>query len=117
MAYIPSVWVMAGLMVLAIGYLPRFTGAVWLYLGYAFFIAYLGDMLKLPEWMDYLSPFGHIPQIPLEEFHASKTLLSMLLAFGLTAAGFAGYRNPGHTRIDSALIHVSKDHKEATIKE
>jgi ABC-2 type transport system permease protein len=80
MAYIPSVWVMAGLMVLAIGYLPRFTGAVWLYLGYAFFIAYLGDMLKLPEWMDYLSPFGHIPQIPLEEFHASKTLLSMLLA-------------------------------------
>ena len=55
--HIPAIWIMAGLAVFLIGYLPRLTGLTWLYLGYSFFVVYLGDMLQLPGWMNNLSPY------------------------------------------------------------
>ena len=63
---------MTGLAVILIGWAPRFTGMVWLYLGYSFLL-YTGGMLKLPDWMAKLSPFGHTP-VPVEEVKLFRLL-------------------------------------------
>jgi ABC-2 type transport system permease protein len=65
--YLPALWIMTGLGTAALGLKPKFTGITWLVLGYSFFVVYLGGMLKLPEWMANLSPYGHIPQVPVEK--------------------------------------------------
>lgn len=91
--YLPALWIMTGIGVLTIGVIPKLTGITWLLLGYSFFVVYLGQMLKLPEWMANLSPYGHIPQLPVEEIsYLSLTILS-LIAIVLTVIGFIGFRN------------------------
>jgi len=89
--HIPAMWIMVGLAVLLIGYLPRYVSLTWLYLGYSFFVVYLGGMLQLPDWLNSLSPFGHIPQIPIEEVNMAKILLLICIAITLIIAGFVGY--------------------------
>ena len=89
--YLPAIWVMVGLAVLLIGFIPKLTGLTWLYLGYTFFVAYLGDMLQLPGWMSQLTPFGHIPQVPIEEINYIQIIILILIAAVLTVAGFIGY--------------------------
>lgn len=91
LAHLPAMWIMVGLAVLLIGYLPNLTGLSWLYLGYSFFVVYMGEMLQLPDWMSNLSPFGHIPQIPMEEFSLVKMLVLIAITAILIVAGFVGY--------------------------
>lgn len=91
LVHLPAMWIMVGLTVLLIGFFPKLTAISWLYLGYSFFIVYLGDMLKLPSWMDSLTPFGHIPQVPMEEVKVFKMGVLTLIAMGLTIAGFMTY--------------------------
>ncbi|PPA69309.1 ABC transporter permease [Jeotgalibacillus proteolyticus] len=92
MVYLPAIWVMIGAAVLFTGLIPQLTGLSWLYLGYSFFVVYLGGLMQFPEWLGKLSPFGHIPQIPVEEFNLLNLALLTLIALLLTAAGFAGFK-------------------------
>ncbi|MFC0471097.1 ABC transporter permease [Halalkalibacter kiskunsagensis] len=92
MVYLPAMWMMIGLAVLFIGLLPQFTGFSWLYLGYSFLVVYLGGLLQFPEWMRNLSPFGHVPQVPVEELNVSTVLMLTSLAAILVIIGFIGYR-------------------------
>ena len=90
-AHLPALWIMIGLAVTLIGWAPRFSGMVWLYLGYSFFVAYLGEMLKVPDWMASLTPFNHTPQIPVEEAEPLTIIVLTLVALVLIAIGFGGY--------------------------
>src|SRR5699024_10980642 len=90
-AHLPAMWIMVGLAVLLIGLVPKLTSLAWVYLGYSFFVVYLGDMLQLPDWMNNLSPFGHIPQVPIEDIKITKMLILVLIALILIIAGFVGY--------------------------
>ena len=90
-AHLPALWIMIGLTVILIGWAPRLTGIAWLYLGYSFFVVYLGEMLKLPDWMARLTPFGHTPQIPVEEVEPLTIIVLTLIALVLIAIGFIGY--------------------------
>jgi ABC-2 type transport system permease protein len=92
MVYLPAIWVMIGLCVFLIGLIPKFTGIAWLYLGYSFFVVYLGGMLQFPEWMGRLSPYGHIPQLPVEEVNFLKVFTVFCIAVILIIIGFAGYK-------------------------
>ncbi|TDL31913.1 ABC transporter permease [Jeotgalibacillus sp. S-D1] len=93
MVYLPAIWVMTGLAVLFAGALPQATSLSWLYLGYSFFVVYLGGLLQFPEWLGKLSPFGYIPQIPLEELNMIHLALLTALAGILIAAGLVSYRS------------------------
>lgn len=92
MSYLPALWVMIGFAVLLIGQLPQGTGLIWLYLGYSFLVVYLGTLLQFPEWMASLSPFGHIPQIPVEDLDLAALLALTVLAVAISVAGLVGYR-------------------------
>lgn len=91
LAHLPAIWIMVGLAVLLIGFIPKLTGLTWAYLGFSFFVVYLGDMLQLPGWMNNLSPFGHIPQIPIEEVNILKMISLIIIAVILTIVGFIAY--------------------------
>ncbi|MDD2235125.1 MAG: ABC transporter permease [Desulfitobacteriaceae bacterium] len=91
LVHLPAMWIMVGLAVFLIGFVPRLTGLVWVYLGYSFFIVYLGEMLQLPDWMAKSTPFGHIPQVPIDDVNLLTLAILMFIAIFLIAAGFIGY--------------------------
>ncbi|WP_078430874.1 ABC transporter permease [Alkalihalobacterium alkalinitrilicum] len=89
--YLPAIWLMIGVAVFLIGYFPQLTSITWLYLGYSFFVVYLGGLLQFPEWMGKLSPFGHIPQYPIEEVGILNIFILTSIAVIFVFLGFWGY--------------------------
>lgn len=92
MVYLPALWVMIGLLALLIGAAPKATGIFWAYFGFSFFVAYLGEGMGLPQTVIKMTPFGHIPQIIVDEVNWATLVVLTLLAAALTAAGFVFYR-------------------------
>lgn len=92
MVYLPAMWVMIGVAVLLIGFFPRLTGLVWLYVVFSFIVVYLGDLLQFPDWLSYLSPYGHIPQLPVDDMNVQKLLLLCVVTVILGVLGLIGYR-------------------------
>jgi ABC-2 type transport system permease protein len=92
LAYTPAVWLTTALAVAAFGVLPRVSGIAWALLGYAVFVVYLGGLLNLPGWMMNLSPYQHVPRMPAAEFTVTPLIILTLIAAGLLAIGFAGFR-------------------------
>lgn len=90
--YLPAIWVMLGLAVLLLGWWPKGTGLIWLYIVYSFFVVYLGDLLRLPDGMKRVTPFSHVPQLPVDAMEWGAVAVLTLLALVATALGVAGYR-------------------------
>ncbi|MCM3392814.1 ABC transporter permease [Cytobacillus oceanisediminis] len=91
LSYYPAMLVMISLAVFLIGFLPKFTGFIWLYVLYSFIVLYLGGLFQFSDWIGSISPFGHVPQAPIEEFSIIPLLLLCLIAGGLALAGFIGF--------------------------
>ena len=89
---LPAVLVLVGLAVLLIGWAQRATALAWAALGFAVVIGWLGGLLRLPNWVDGLSPYQHLPQVPVEEVAAAPLLVLTLIGVGLIAMGAVGYR-------------------------
>jgi len=92
--YLPAIWVFLGLTALLIGVLPNQTGIAYGYLGLSFFLVYIGAMVDLAgwEWVLKLSPYGHVPRIPVEDQNFALLIVLTGIAAALTVSGFAGYR-------------------------
>ncbi|WP_026690247.1 ABC transporter permease [Alteribacter aurantiacus] len=90
--YVPAIFILIGLGAFFIGLFPKWTGVVWGYLGYSFFVVYLGAILQLPEWLGQLSPFGHVPQVPVEDMNVFALVILFMVALVLSVGGFIGYR-------------------------
>ena len=93
MNYLPAMWAFLGLAAALIGCFPNRTGLVYAYLGLSFFLVYIGSLAQLPEWVLLLSPFGHIPRLPLEEQNLVPLVVLTGIGALLTGVGFAGYRH------------------------
>lgn len=91
MVYLPAVWIMIGIAALFMGMAPKLTGLTWIYLAYSFVVVYLGGLLQFPDWMGNLSPFGHIPQIPVEDMDFMKVSILTIIAMVIMVVGFVGY--------------------------
>ncbi|MCW3490667.1 ABC transporter permease [Dethiobacter alkaliphilus] len=90
--YLPAIGAMVGLAAFLVGVLPKGAGLTWLYLGYSFIVVYLGNLLQFPEWMATLSPFGNVPQVPLEDFNLTAVTVLSIVAVLLLAVALRGYR-------------------------
>ncbi len=91
LATLPAVWVMAGIVAILIGWLPRLSAAAsWGLLG-VFFLLELGwELQQIPQSVFDLSPFAYVHwSIPL----STEPWIWLTLAAGLlTAVGLAGLR-------------------------
>lgn len=92
LAYYPAMLVMIGGAVFLIGCLPKLTGVIWFYIAYSFIVLYLGGLFQFPEWVGKLSPFGYIPQLPIESLEPLPVFFLLMIALFLSAFGFKGYR-------------------------
>jgi ABC-2 type transport system permease protein len=93
LVYLPAVWAVIGLAVLAIGWLPRAAAVVaWVAVGYCAVVALFAESFDLPAWFQNASPFAHTPQAPLESVAATPLLVVGAVALVLLAAGFVGFR-------------------------
>ncbi|MQA08050.1 MAG: ABC transporter permease [Pseudonocardiaceae bacterium] len=95
LAYVPALWVCAGVAVALFGLLPRLAALAWIVPIYGFIVGYLGQILQFPEWLNNVSPFGHIPQLPADELRLTPLVILTVLAAALIAAGMAGFRERG----------------------
>ena len=90
--YTPALWVMIGGAILLVGLFPKATSAIWVYFAFTFFASFVGRMLELPKWLTVITPFDHVPQLPMEDINYLTMTVLTLIAAGLTAAGFYFYR-------------------------
>ncbi|MET0837504.1 MAG: ABC transporter permease [Marmoricola sp.] len=92
LAQAPAVWLVTALTVAA--YAVRSRGAV---LGWGFLVLFLtvgqlGELLRLPQWVIDLSPYVHVPRMPVESFTAGTSVVMTLIAALLLAASWLRFR-------------------------
>ena len=92
LVYAPAIWVLVGLSVLLIGVAPRAAAATWGALTVCFVVGMLGQLLDLPAWVEDVSPFQHVPQLPAADFDLVPLLVLTAIAVLLTAVGLVGLR-------------------------
>jgi ABC-2 type transport system permease protein len=92
-SYAPALWLTTALAVAVFGFIPRLIWLAWALLAYSFFVVYLGGLLNLPHWMLNLSPFQHVPRLPVDDFTAVPLVILAAIAVGLVAVGLVGFRN------------------------
>jgi len=91
LVYVPALWIMVGLTVLLLGLWPKATGFIWGYLGYSFFMDMFGRIGIFPDWVTYTTPFGFVPQLPMDEINFLTMGIMTITAIGLTVLGFFFY--------------------------
>lgn len=91
-SYLPALWVLLGFSMALTAFAPNLVALCYAWLGYTFFSIYLGTIAGLPDWLKKLTPFGYIPQYPLEELELLPLAVLTAIAAALAAVGFIGYR-------------------------
>jgi ABC-2 type transport system permease protein len=93
LAYVPAVWVVAGLAVALVGVLPRWATAVsWAVVGLVLLVTMFAQPFRWPGWVSDLSPMSWVPAQPLEPWTAGSAVGLLAVAAGLLGIGFAGFR-------------------------
>ncbi|MBN2796317.1 MAG: ABC transporter permease [Clostridia bacterium] len=89
--YLPAVWGMIGLSSLLIGIIPKWTKGIWFYLTFSFISIYFGGLLKLPDWVPKLSPYGHVPQLPVDSYHFTGSLILIFISAITIVIGISAF--------------------------
>lgn len=93
LVYLPAVWLVIGLAVLGLGWLPRAAAAVaWVVVGYCSIVALFADSFDLPAWFQSASPFAHTPEAPFETVTTAPLLIIGAVVVVLLAGGLIGFR-------------------------
>lgn len=92
LATVPAVLVLAGITVVLFGALPSQAKLAWAALGAAAAVGMVGELLGLPEWTRWISPFQHLPAVPAQELELLPILILSLIAAGLIAAGLGAFQ-------------------------
>jgi len=85
--YVAPVLVLAALAQVLYGLSPRVATLAWLPLVVAVVVMFFGDLLKLPQWFQDLSPFEHLALVPAEPFRWAPFLALLGVALLLGVAG------------------------------
>ena len=99
LVYAPAMWIMVGLAIALDGLVPRWVGASWAILAACLVVGFLGAVLGLPRWLQDLSPFERVPQLPAASLSLLPLVVMSAVAAGLTLIGLAGLRRRDIGRI------------------
>jgi ABC-2 type transport system permease protein len=92
MAYLPAIWVMAGIAVALYGLMPRFTFMSWGALLGVILIEFLGKILQVNQSILNISPFTHVPNVLIGEVSVMPLIWLAVVAFALAVIGLIGLR-------------------------
>ncbi|HLX34662.1 MAG TPA: hypothetical protein VKR30_05395 [Candidatus Limnocylindrales bacterium] len=99
LVYAPAMWIMVGLAIALDGLVPRWAGASWAILAACLVVGFLGGVLGLPSWVQDLSPFQRVPQLPAASLTMLPLVVMSAVAAGLTLIGLIGLRRRDIGRI------------------
>jgi ABC-2 type transport system permease protein len=88
----PAVWAVAGVALLLYAMGSRFAPLGWAVLGGLFALDLVGELLELPDAVTGLSPYAHVPAMPVESFAPVPALVLSALAAALTTAAWWRFR-------------------------
>lgn len=90
---VPAVLVFTGFAVALFGLLPRASNPiVWGSFAACLLVAEFGALLKLPEWIQKISPFIHTPAAPANSIDVLPIFIMSLVALALTLIGLMAFR-------------------------
>lgn len=92
LVFIPAILVFAGLAVCIIGWFKKGSLIVYLYLAYSFLVVYLGQLLNIKQWLKKVTPFGHVPRLPIADMDWSATIIMLVIAMILFISGIVGFK-------------------------
>ena len=92
LSYLPGVLLVTAVAVAIAGLLPRWTMLAWAAFSFLLFQVMLSETLQLPDWVDRISPFWHLPGLPTENFDPIPAVTELVLAAALVLLGLGGYR-------------------------
>jgi ABC-2 type transport system permease protein len=93
LAFIPALLVILAVAALLYGLVPGLVGAVWAVVAYGFIMGFFAPVWDLPQWVLDISPFEHVPSIPLEDFVVTPVIALTVIAAAVGGAGLAAFRN------------------------
>jgi ABC-2 type transport system permease protein len=88
----PAVWVVAALTLLLYAAGSRYAVAGWAVLAGFFALGQLGELLDLPGTVTGLSPYTHLPAMPVEPFAPTAALTMTALAAVILGAAWWRFR-------------------------
>lgn len=91
MQYLGPVLVLSGIAMLLYGALPRWTVLSWLPLVLCAVVMLFGELLGLPQWLQDLSPFEHLPLVPAQAFAWTPVIAMLVAAAALMAAAATSF--------------------------
>jgi ABC-2 type transport system permease protein len=90
--YLPGVFLVGALTVALVGWWPRWSALAWFAVAFVFFQVILGETLRLPAWIDGISPFWHLSEVPIENLQALPAVIELALAAILVLLGIVGHQ-------------------------
>jgi ABC-2 type transport system permease protein len=85
--YVAPVLALSAVARLLVGVAPRAATLAWLPLVLATVVMLFGSLLRLPQWVQDLSPFEHLALVPAQDFRWLPVAAVLVAAAGLSAAG------------------------------
>jgi ABC-2 type transport system permease protein len=89
----PAALVLGGLAIMAFGVAPRRCRAIaWAAYALCIVLGQMGELFRLPDIVLQLSPFTHLPAVPVEPAAALPVAILCAAALGLTGVGVDRFR-------------------------
>lgn len=92
LATLPGVVALGAGGVMVIGWRPRLAMAMWVALGVVVIVDFFGELLRLPQWVRWVSPFRHLSAVPAESMNWLAFSAVTAVAVALGAVGLVGLR-------------------------
>ena len=93
LVYLPAVWLVVGLSTALFGLVPQAMGAAWAAVAAYFLLGFFGELLKVPGWVQDLSPFQQTPHLPAAVLALLPLTIITLLVVALLATAVAGFHH------------------------
>jgi ABC-2 type transport system permease protein len=90
--YLPALWVIIGLALFLIGVFPKAVSLIWAVYGAVFLLGLFGRMDVFPSWLLNITPFGFVPQYPMESINWQSMAVLTAIAAALAIIGLIGFR-------------------------
>jgi ABC-2 type transport system permease protein len=89
--YLPAVWLVVGLSTALFGLFPQAMVASWAAMAFFFVVGFFGELLKVPAWIQNLSPFQQTPHLPAATATPLPLVIMTVLVTGLLAVGLGTF--------------------------
>ena len=92
LAYLPAIWVMTAASAVVVAWVPRADWLGWGLIAGVVLLGELGALIGLPDWTLRISPFAHVPRVPVDPMTWTPEIVLTLVAAALVAVAFVGFR-------------------------